>query len=295
MLIPALLVLPVAFVVFEIIHLRKGNRMAAGIGVLCFALALATGAWSILQSRSSTAGIGFLFLPLMASGAGLLGLGFGVVRESAATSATTLAWLFAAVAAIAIVMPVVGGVQTVRRNASRDRDYAVAEKQIAQNRASIATMLAQNKGAERETIGEQIRARMNDRTFLIPALESEFVSPGLLDTLAVSPDLGVALQAMRNPNTSAATIERIHRTHASPDYFAAAIAAHPNAPPALLREIYKQPGLEIWFAGNPATPTDMLDEIATTTKSRSVLQALAKNSSLSSTARRRVEAALAFP
>jgi hypothetical protein len=46
-------------------------------------------------------------------------------------------------------------------------------------------------------------------------------------------------------------VERIHRTHVSRDYFAAAIAAH--------------------------------------------LQALARNSSLSSTAQRRVEATLAVP
>jgi hypothetical protein len=217
MLIPALLLLPFAFVVSAIAVLRKGNRKAAGIGVLCFVAAMATGAWAILQSRSSTAGIGFVFLPLTASGAGLLGLGFWSFRNSTSPPARILAWLFAALAAAAIAMPIVGGVQTTRLNAARDRDYAAAEKAIAENRNTIATMLAQSRGAESAAIDAAIRSRMNDRTFLIPALENKFVSPDLLDEIANTTKDRSILQALaNNPSLSRAARSRVEAMLSSP-------------------------------------------------------------------------------
>jgi hypothetical protein len=39
-------------------------------------------------------------------------------------------------------------------------------------------------------------------------------------------------------------------------------------------------GLEIWFAGNPATPREILDEIARTSNDRNVIAALLENPSL---------------
>jgi hypothetical protein len=74
----------------------------------------------------------------------------------------------------------------------------------------------------------------------------------------------------------------VPRTSSYPAYFYQAIAAHPNTPPETLREIRSvQPapitGLDIWFAGNPATPKDILDEISRTSASAHVVRSLLRN------------------
>jgi hypothetical protein len=125
-----------------------------------------------------------------------------------------------------------------------------------------------------------IEERMSDRAFLIPALESGFVSVDNLDRLASSSDLGIALQAVRNPNCPAATLTRIYRTHTYPDYFFQALAGHPNTPPEILRELYRRPrtitGLDLWFARNQATPADIMQELATS-RDVNVIQGLLRN------------------
>ena len=125
---------------------------------------------------------------------------------------------------------------------------------------------------------------MNDRAFLLAAIPNDSMPAGLLDTLANSPDLGIALEAVRNPNTRAETLDRVYRTKSYPDYFFQALAGHRQTPPNVLLELYRRPrtitGLDIWFAGNPATPKEILDELAQTTKDKYVASALLENPSL---------------
>ncbi|MGH9418423.1 MAG: hypothetical protein ACRD3J_00500 [Thermoanaerobaculia bacterium] len=110
------------------------------------------------------------------------------------------------------------------------------------------------------------------------------ISPEILDTLASSSDMTVALEAVRNPATSAETLTRVYRTPSYPDYFFQALAAHHHTPPEILRELYHRPrtisGLDIWFAGNPSTPVDVLDEIAKDTKESYVVAQLIENPAL---------------
>jgi hypothetical protein len=62
------------------------------------------------------------------------------------------------------------------------------------------------------------------------------------------------------------------------------LAAHRNTPPEILRELYQRPrtitGLDIWFAGNPATPKDILVNIAATTTDWNVVNALLGNAAV---------------
>ena len=120
---------------------------------------------------------------------------------------------------------------------------------------------------------------------VLAALERPQVTAPLLDTFARSPDLGIALQAIRNANTSAQTLERVYRTHQYRNYFLQALVAHPNTPSAILREIHGlRPapitGLDIWFAGNPATPTDVLRDVARTTESIDAVRTLLRHPAL---------------
>lgn len=155
---------------------------------------------------------------------------------------------------------------------------------IAREREVIAAALSENQGRERAWLDSSIRARINDRAFLLAALTNDSISPSLLDTLVNSYDLGVALEAVRNPNTRTATLEGVYKRKSHPPFLIEALAAHRRTPPYIFRELYKQDrdssGLNIWFAGNPSTPREILAEIARTSKNTFVIAALLENPSL---------------
>jgi hypothetical protein len=166
----------------------------------------------------------------------------------------------------------------------RDDRQAAYSAEIARDRATIAAALKANPGRERAWLDSAVRTRMKDDAFLLAALPNDSISPELLDTLANSPGLGIALEAVRNRNARAETLERVYRTKSYPDYFFQALAAHQHTPTNVLLELYHRPrtimNLDIWFAGNPSSPKEILGDIARTAKDRSVIAALLENPSL---------------
>jgi hypothetical protein len=259
---------------------RKESRGIV-VSLLFFGVALATGYWGIKQSHSSTAAIGFLFLPSIATVAGVLGLAFGRFRRDPAPGVRAAAWLSMAAALALVSCNVAEGAKTRTRNRVREAYQADFSAEVATDRRQIDSALAENPKRERAWLDSSIRARMNDRVFLLAALTHDSISPTVLDTVATLYDLDIALEAIRNPNASSATLERVYRTKSYPDYFFQTLAAHRNTPPAILRELFQRPrtvtGLDIWFAGNPSTPHEILDQIARTNTDRSVLGALLEN------------------
>jgi hypothetical protein len=194
------------------------------------------------------------------------------------------AWVALAAAVFLVAFNFAQRTETKNKNTARDQVQAAYSAQIARDKAEIDAALAQNTGHQTAYLDSAIRARMNDRAFLIAALPHDSISPDVLDTLAASPDLNVALEAIRNPATSAETLTRVYRTASYPDYFFQALAAHHHTPSEILRDLYHRPrtisGLDIWFAGNPSTPVDVLDEIAKTTKETFVVAQLIENPAL---------------
>jgi hypothetical protein len=283
----ALVGVPIAYLVLVVYLLARKDRKGLGISVLLAALAAGTAYWSITQSRSSTAGIGMLGLPLMFGLGGFLGLAFGRWRASTHGGRSVGALLSLGGAVLLIAFNVREGWKTIGKNQIRDEKQAAHSAEIERDRALIAAGLAENENRQRAYLDSSIRGRMNDRAFLIAALENDSISPAILDTLANSPDLGIALQAVRNGSTTGATLARIYRTHFYPDYFFQALAGHPHTPPEIIRDLYTRQrtitGLDIWFARNPATPRDILDRIARTTKEPWVINALLQNPMLDCT------------
>ena len=155
---------------------------------------------------------------------------------------------------------------------------------IARERQTIAAALRENPGREREWLDSSIRARRNDRTFLLAALPNDSISPSLLDTLAKSLDLSVALEAIRNPSTETATLETVYRRNFRPAFLMEALAAHQRTPPYIFRELYHpdrdSANLDVWFAGNPATPREILAQIARRSTNTFVIAALLENPKL---------------
>jgi len=278
------LAVPLAYLITIVTLAARRNAGGLGLSLLFFAAAMISGAWAILQSRASTAGIGFLGIPLIGAAAGFLGLAFGRWRTSAAAERRVSAWIGLALGLLLVGYNISEGIGTRGKNSVNDQRQAAHSAEIARDREMIGAALKQNPGRERAYLDSSIRSNINDRAFLLAALPNDSISPGILDTLANSPDLGIALEAVRNPGTTAETLARVYRTKSYPDYFFQALAAHHHTPPEVLRDLYSRPrtisGLDIWFAGNPSTPREILREISRTSSDRSVIAALLENPSI---------------
>lgn len=272
---------PILYLITVCVLLFRRAARGIGLSLLFFVAAVATGVWAILQSRSSTAGLGFLGIPLLGALGGFLGLAFGRYRSSTERPRRIGAWIGLAAALLLVSFNIAQGTQTRAKNKVRDDKQAEFSAAVAREREIVTAYLKQNPSRQRIYLDSSIRANMNDRAFLLAALPNDSISPEILDTLASSDDLGIALEAVRNPGTTAATLERVYRTKTYPDYFFQALAAHRNTPPAILNELYHRQqtitGLDIWFAGNPATPRAILQTIASTDSSPHVLMALLGN------------------
>src|SRR5712672_579067 len=252
---------------------------------LSFAIAAAmTDIWAIEQSRSSTAGIAILGLPMLGALGGFLGLAFGRYRTSSELSRRIGAWLGLAATLALIWFNISGGIKEKTKNKGRDETQAAFSAEISRDRDTITAALKANPGHERAWLDSSVRTRMTDNAFLLAALPNDSMPPGLLDTLANSPDLNIALEAIRNKNTRPETLEHVYRTKTYPDYFFQALAAHHNTPPSVLLELYRKPRtimmLDIWFAGNPSTPHEVLDQLSRTATDRNIIAALLENPSL---------------
>jgi hypothetical protein len=275
---------PIAYLVVAITLLITRKPKGVALSVLFCAAAVLTGIWAITQSRSSTARIAFLGIPLVGALGGFLGLAFGRYRSSAEPARRFGAWAALAGALFLVAFNIAQGSQTKSRNRVRDDQWAAQSAEIARDRDLITAALKENSNRQGAWLDSSVHTRMSDRAFLLAALPNDSMPEQLLDTLANSPDLGIALEAVRNPSTRAATLERVYRTKSYPDYFFQALAGHRHTPPSVLLELFRRPrtitGLDIWFAGNPAMPKEALDEIARTTSDKYVEGALLENPSL---------------
>jgi hypothetical protein len=280
----ALLGIPCAYLVVLVALIARRKPLGVGLSLLFFAASIATGVWAITQSRSSTAGIGFIGIPLLGALGGFLGLAFGRWRASAQRSQRAGAWLALIGALLLVSFNIAQGAQTRTKNRVNDDRQAAHSAEIARDRELITAALKQNPERQRAYLDSSIRTHMNDRAFLLAALPNDSISPAILDTLASSSDLGIALEAVRNPATTGETLTRVYKTKSYPDYFFQALAAHHHTPPEVLRDLYRRPrtitGLDIWFAANPATPREILDEIARTTSEKPVAAAMLENPAL---------------
>jgi hypothetical protein len=280
----ALVGVPLAYFVVVLKLLFKKDPRGIAISVLFAIAAIASVVWSIKQSRSSTAGIGFLGVPLIGGIGGFLGLAFGRWHSDLDGARKTAGWVALAAAILLVGFDVSEGIKTRTKNSARDDQQAVFSAAVARDRDLIDAELKRNPARQRAYLDSSMRAHMNDRAFLLAALPHDSISPTLLDTVANSPDMGITLEAIRNPNTSAETLSRIYKTHSYPDYFFQALAAHHHTPPDILRSIHRNPGvmsnLDIWLAANPSTPKDVLEDIGKTSTDQHVIAQLLENPAL---------------
>lgn len=281
----ALLALPVAYLVWLGALLAAGRGRWAGISLVVAATTFTAGAWEIRQSRASTAAIGFVFLPTLAAMAGILALGYAASRSARSRAIR----MFGIAALVASVLPTIaalrGGRTTIVKNASRDADQARRDSIVQMYQRSLDSLLARVPARRADTLSALLRARSVDREFVIAAADEYGVDPMLLDSLAQSSDLGVALQAVRNRGADSATLRRVYHRKTNPHYFLQDLVAHPRTPADILREIHQlRPapisGLDYWYARNPATPSDVIVDIARSTLDPEVMRQLIRHPAL---------------
>jgi hypothetical protein len=265
-----LLILPAIYLTALVVLFVNRSRTGIAISLGLVVVTVAASWWAIMQSRSSTASLGFLGVPTAAAAAGLFGLAYGRWARSPERPRKMMGFVSLGAAILLILTIIREGIGNRRQAEALEDTQARTTAEIDRNRELIAAALSDNKGRERAYLDSAIRSRMNDRAFLIAALPNDSISPDILDTLANSPDMGVALAAVRNRGTQGATLARVYREKSYPDYFFQALASHLNTPPEILRSIYRKPGvisgLEVWLVANPATPRDVLEDISSKAK-----------------------------
>ncbi len=265
-----LLVLPAIYLTALVVLFVNRSRTGIGISLGLVAVTVAASWWAIMQIRSSTASLGFLGVPTAAAAAGLFGLAYGRWARSPERPRKMMGFVSLGAAILLLLTIVREGIGNRKQAQAREDTQARTTADIDRNRELIAAALSDNKGRERAYLDSAIRSRMNDRAFLIAALPNDSISADILDTLANSPDMGVALAAVRNRGTQGATLARVYREKSYPDYFFQALASHPNTPPDILRSLHNNPGvisdLDASLASNPSTPRDVLDDIASRKK-----------------------------
>jgi hypothetical protein len=280
----ALIGVPIVYVVVVVMLAIRKDALAIGVSVLFAAAVAASTVWSIRQSLSSTAALGYLVLPSVSALAGLFGAAFARWRTSPDVARRIGAWLGLAGGLILVTLNMTAGAKTRARESARNREWHDQQAEIGRDRESIDEVIKANPSRAREYLDSAIRARMNDREFVLAALPHDSISPTLLDTLANSKDMGITLEAVRNPSTSAETLSRIYKTHTYPDYFFQALAAHHHTPPDILRALHHNTGvmtgLDRWLAANPSTPKDVLDDIGKNATDSDVIAQLLENPAL---------------
>jgi len=259
--------------------LRKEHRGFAPSLAIATATMVA-GAWGIMQSRGSTAGIGFIFLPMWAAGAGGTALWAARLGQQPGPHTRLISAAILAASLVPAASSVVVGVREGTKNTASDAAQAERDRRTQEARAWLDRELGTAGSATTDTLDRLIRARRTDREFLIAALDRDGVSAALLDTLAGSPDMGIALHAVRNRGASSGTLERVYRTGRPAGYFHDALAGHPNTPTDVLRAIRSGASHDIWLAENPALPSDLLQQIARTSMDVHVLRVLLRRRSL---------------
>ena len=280
-----LLLLPLAYAVAFVALWTTRRRDALALSAAVFAATICVGWWTISRSRSSTAGIGVIFLPVLGASAGGLVLAYGSSRRARHRAVRALGILALLAALAPAVTELIRGRRLIAHDAQADADQTRRDEALVRHRAQLDTLLSSAGARAADTLASLLRTKANDREFVLAALERDVVSPGAIDTLAHSSDLGIALQAIRNPRSRPATLAWAYRSSQYPMYFYQALAAHANTPPEILRELHGlRPapisGLDIWFVANPSTPVDLLRDVARTSESIDAVRALLQHPAL---------------
>lgn len=268
-------IIPICFALAclaAIILNRKPLLRRAGLyALIAIGLFLVLGSYAILQVRSSTGALGFLFLPYYAMVPGGIAYALGTMHHSLLHNQKKDApsqgiKVRIGVLIVLLLFPYTwmgyNLFDTLATNKARDNERERQKVAIMENTKHMEVILKKNPGRE-DAVLVNMANKTNDRTMLLPIAQSEFAPPELLDKLSRSTDFGVTVSAVSNPNALPESLERVYRTHKYPGYFFSSLAENKNTPTPILLELYgkrkQNSGIERGLARNPSVPAEILD------------------------------------
>ncbi len=273
--------IPIAYFVALIQEIVSGRLLGVLLSLVIATAVAATAAWATSQARGDWADLGYFFVPMQAGLAGWLVLRFSRWQHEQIPTRRILAWVGLAFSVLLIGFNFADGIRTASKNRA-EREYDEAQfGEFLRDEKFIEAGLTQNALHKEAWLDSTIRTQLEDSVFLSVAARYDFISPGLLDTLANSPFPPVAAEAILNPGTRPQTLARSYRAHSNSDFFVPLLAHNPHTPPAILREIYHRPhnsiGIEGALANNPSSPRDVLAGLAESATYPETIQALLTN------------------
>lgn len=212
-----------------------GLSTAVWAGLMFFA-ALGLGSWAILQSRSSTAGIGFLFLPFLSIVPALGGLIIGIGQKKRSNGLTLGG---AVIVLLSCSFYIKTGLDSRALNDQRDAQYKAQLERQRQIALELKKLFSDNVGKEDSALFQYYEAHKPERAVALELLKTPFVSNELLEILAQSKDLGVVLSVVRNPNVTGKMLENIYDRAQYKDYYHADLARNPKSSTKLLVQVAK--------------------------------------------------------
>ena len=252
----------------------EGNyKRASFYSLLAFFLFLLFSAYSILEVRSSTAAIGFIFLPMIAmlpmAGGFVLGyLHTRYLYKKQNGHASFGLKLSLMILSALLLLPFIWQAhelsETIAKNTSRDNEALRQREAIKDNNDRLELALSRNPGKEVAILKQRIN-ETQDRTQLIPIAKNSYASPEILEQLSYSSDLGVVLSVVRNDRVTQETLLRIYHEHNYPAYFYVDLSKNKKTPADILRQLYEQrslnSGITRNLARNPQLPQDLLNHL----------------------------------
>jgi uncharacterized membrane protein len=259
----AVLLNSLAIVYLIVIATLIVRRKTAGVlmSVAFAALVIAVAAWMIRSSAATDASVDLFTLPTQAALAGFFGLLFARWRSRPDPLRRIIAWGSLAVVVLYFIAALWEGFGHPERRSMR-RASAAFSLRLKQANDTITAGLNRDPGGQRAYLDGMIRSRMDNRGFVLAALEYDSVSAGVLDTLANGTDSTIVHAVARHNNTSAETLTRIYRTRTPASYFAPVLASNRHTPKDILREMAtttSDPAVFRSFRNNPALDCGLLN------------------------------------
>jgi hypothetical protein len=210
---------------------RRGfpSVVAAAVSYWVF---MAAGTYHIFISRGSTAGIGFLFIPIYSLLPAFVGAAGVAFARQPAMGYKILGGLVLTAWIPMAGFTLQGILETRQTNAERDAQvkaqreaYLRYQKQLQDqpDRYTAPTLLA-------------LLETQPDRAFLLAVASWKEAPDAVLEKLVDQDDGGVLLSLLRHPRTPMAAIEKAVRLNGR-HYFSYDLAANPTTPTAILRAL----------------------------------------------------------
>jgi hypothetical protein len=220
-------------------------KKACIVALMHYLFCLFLGVLTILKSRSSTASIGFLFLPYFAFVPAVLG-------AAVVESKNKILKFFIFITILAIYFNIASNyVKIKNKNLNSDLKFKSDTIEIEKNNLWIKEVEKLSDTDASLKLYERYQLSQ-ERTISIPIASSLKTPPELLTKLSFHDDLGVVLTVVKNIKTPPEVLERIYTKHPYASYFYSELAANSHTSQKVLLDLFSKKNLNFSIEKNLA-------------------------------------------